>query len=550
MTLLRSTSPGESQADGVGGRSPHPARGRRLGIDLRGAAGLAGSVVRLLRRPVSLVEARAELAHRLAQPDQGFLALARGAIYGNPASVYRRLLGHVGCEYGDLERLVGQKGLEPALRDLLRQGVYLSVDEVKGRQPVVRGSLTVPVHPDMVRNPLARRHVPVASSGSRGSPTMTLMDLAFVRDHGVNVCLALEAAGGSDWVKAVYAVPGGAALYRMLKLSSFGTRVARWFTQVDPATPGLDPRYRWSHRLVRWTSLAAGVPLPDPVPAPLDDPLPVGRWMAEVVRRGGTPWIRTFPSSAVRACQAAVDAGIDLTGARFTISGEPVTDAKLDAIRRSGAQGAPRYGAMETGPIAWGCLAPRGPDDMHVFHDLHALVQPENDPALFVTSLRRATPLVMLNLSMGDQATLRRRACGCPLERLGWTTHLENVLSREKLTAGGMTFYDVDVVRVLEHDLPRQFGGGPTDYQLVEDEARSGEPRVRLLVHPAVGPLESARVARSFLAAIGSGSGAERIMSTVWRDAGLLEVERRPPLTGPSGKILHIHVARRLGPTG
>ena len=237
---------------------------------------------------------------------------------------------------------MGQKGLEPALRDLLRHGVYLSVDEVKGRQPVVRGSLTVPVHPDMARNPLARRHVPVASSGSRGSPTMTLMDLAFVRDHGVNVCLALEAAGGSDWVKAVYAVPGGAALYRMLKLSSFGTRVARWFTQVDPATPGLDPRYRWSHRLVRWTSLAAGVPLPDPVPRPARRPAP-----RRALDGRGRPARRdTVGADAPELRRASLPGrgrrrGRPAQAPSLTVSGEPVTEASSTPIRRSGRRGAP-----------------------------------------------------------------------------------------------------------------------------------------------------------------------------------------------------------------
>jgi hypothetical protein len=519
-----------------------------LGTDARAAAGLVAPVVTLLRHPLAPTEAHAVLSRRLIRREADFLTLVRDAVYGNDASVYRRLLHHVGCEYGDLERLVLQNGLEPALRELLRLGVYLTVDEGKGRRPVVRGSLTVAPLADMLRNPLAARHVPVASSGSRGAPTMTMMDLAFVRDHGVNVCLALEGAGGSDWVKAVWAVPGGAALYRMLKLSSFGTRVARWFAHVDPADPGLHPRYRWSHRLVRWTSVVAGVPLPAPVHAPLDNPLPVGRWMAEVVRRGGTPWVRTLPSSAVRACQAALDAGIDLTGARFTVSGEPVTVAKLDAIARSGARATPRYGSMETGPIAWGCLAPRAADDMHVFHDLHALVQPDGDRALYVTSLRRATPLVMLNLSMGDQARLGPRACGCPLERLGWTGHVRNVQSREKLTAGGMTFYDVDVVRILEQVLPSRFGGGPTDYQLVEDESASGEPVVRLRVHPGIGALDEPAVAEAFLGALGAGSGAEHVMGTVWRDAKLLKVERREPSAASSGKILHLHVTRRAQP--
>jgi hypothetical protein len=518
---------------------------RGLEADLRSAAGLVAPVAALLRRPLTVVEARAELARRLVRREASFLALVRDAVYGSARSVYRSLLRHVGCEYGDLERLVSREGLDAGLRELLRQGVYLTVDEAKGRRPVVRGRLTIPSDPDMLRNPLAARHVPVATSGSRGARTTILMDLAFVRDHGVNVCLAVDAAGGSNWVKAVWEVPGGSALYRMLKLSSFGARIARWFTQVDPADPSLHLRYRWSHRLVHWTSVAAGVALPSAVHAPLDNPLPVGRWMAEVVRRGGTPWIRTFPSSAVRACQAALDAGIDLTGARFTVAGEPVTDAKLETIRRSGAQATPRYGSMETGSLAWGCLAPRRADDMHVFHDLHALVQSDGDPALFVTSLRRAAPLVMLNLSMGDQATLGPRTCGCPLEQLGWVTHVQDVRSREKLTAGGMTFYDVDVVRILEHVLPSRFGGGPTDYQLVEDETVSGEPVVRLFVHPVVDAVDTAQVAREFLAAIGTGSGAQRIMGTVWRDADLLRVERREPLAAASGKILH--VARRTG---
>jgi hypothetical protein len=519
-----------------------------FGATPRIAAGLAGPVAAFLRRPLTLPEARATLARRLTRRERDFLALAREAVYPNAASVYRHLLRHVGCEYGDLERLVTGEGLEAALRQLLRQGVYLTVDEAKGRRPVVRGSLTAAAGPDALANPIAARHVPVASSGSRGAGTVLLMDLAFIRDHGVNTCLAVDAAGGADWVKAAWAVPGGAALYRMLKLSSFGTRVARWFTQVDPSDPGLHPRYRWSHRLVRWVSVAAAAPLPAPVHAPLDDPLPVARWMADVLRRGATPWIRTLPSSAVRACQAAVAAGIDLAGAHFTVSGEPVTDAKLEAIRRSGAHASPRYGAMETGPLAWGCLTPTSSDDMHVFHDLHALVQADGDPSLFVTSIRRAAPLVMLNLSMGDQATLAPRGCGCPLERLGWTTHLHGVASREKLTAAGMTFYDVDVVGVLERVLPGRFGGGPTDYQLVEDETPAGEPVVRLLVHPAVGPLDPARVAEAFLAAVGAGSGAERIMGIVWRDARLLRVERRAPLTAASGKVLHLHVVRSRRP--
>jgi hypothetical protein len=34
-------------------------------------------------------------------------------------------------------------------------------------------------------------------------------------------------------------------------------------------------------------------------------------------------------------------------------------------------------------------------------------------------------------------------------------------------------------------------------------------------------------------------------MSLVWRDAGLLQVERRAPLSTGAGKILHLHLESR-----
>ena len=87
--------------------------------------------------------------------------------------------------------------------------------------------------------------------------------------------------------------------------------------------------------------------------------------------------------------------------------------------------------------------------------------------ALLLSSLRASSPLVLLNVSLGDQAFVERRHCGCPLESMGWDLHLHTIRSFEKLTAGGMTFLGSDVIRVMEDVLPGRFGGGPADYQLV-----------------------------------------------------------------------------------
>jgi hypothetical protein len=208
---------------------------------------------------------------------------------------------------------------------------------------------------------------------------------------------------------------------------------------------------------------------------------------------------------------------------------------------------------MEAGLVAMSCGRPERVDDLHFTSDLHGLIQPGSlgperglpATALLLTSLRPTAPFILLNTSMGDQAELARRHCGCALESLGWPAHLHTIRSFEKLTAGGMTFLDTELIRALETLLPARFGGGPTDYQLVEEEYSGREARLCLRVHPAVGPLDEREVLDTFLALIGSQSGAKRIVELQWRQGGLLRLERQPPLATASGKIHHLHLDRQ-----
>lgn len=506
--------------------------------------GLAG----FLRRPVDLAEARVVLQHRLARRHDDFLALVRDAVYAHPRSPYRALLAHAGCEPGDLERLVRREGLEAALRVLYRSGVYLTVDELKGGRPAVRGSLTLAVRPADLRNPLGGGHVAARTGGSRGPGMPVALDLRFVRDVAVNRALTLAARGGQRWRLAYWDVPGG-TLTSMLAYAKAGMFAEQWFSPMDPEDPGLDRRYRWSARVIRGAARLAGRRLPRPRHVPVEHPTPIARWLAEVRARGEVPLLLSYASPAVRLCQAAADAGLDLRGVRLFLYGEPVTDARLAAVRRCGAEAWPVYVTTETSRLADGCLRPVHSDESHFFDDSHALIQPGPEGvgagcptrALLVTSLRRTAPLVLLNASMGDEAVVEERPCGCALDGLGWRVRLHTIRSFEKLTTSGMTFLDREVIPVLEEWLPATFGGGPTDYQLVEDSLPSGEARVRLLVHPSVGPLDPRVVAEAFLTRISAGSGAERVMGLVWREAGVLRVERRPPITTPAGKILHLH---------
>jgi hypothetical protein len=208
------------------------------------------------------------------------------------------------------------------------------------------------------------------------------------------------------------------------------------------------------------------------------------------------------------------------------------------------------YGATETDILAFACRAPTAPDDMHFLHDRHALARFPAAPVpglrpntLLLTSLLRSAPIVLFNVSLGDVAEVARSPCGCPMEAAGWPTRLREVRSHEKLTAGGIAFLDVDVVRVLEQVLPSRFGGAPFDYQLVEESAPSGRPCVSLRVHPSVGPLDPRVVADAFLTALGSGDGGTPLTELLWREGKILRVDRMPPARTGSGKILHLHVA-------
>ena len=285
--------------------------------DLYPSLRFLAQVPAFLRRPFSDAEARALVRERVAGREAIFLDLARRAVYERPDSPYRALLREAGCELGDLARLVHGEGIEGALRALLRRGVYLTVPEFKGRVPVSRGATTFTVDPARLRNAMTHAQVMGRTSGSRRSHALVPMDLRTVRERAVYRYLALAAQGGAGWHHAFWMVPGSAPIVTMLQFTVAGMRVVRWFSQVDPVSPSLPAMYRWSGRGLRGAVWLAARRLPAPTYVPPDDAMPIVRWIREVRQGGGVPHIRTFPSSAVRICQTAMSAGLDIAGSQL-----------------------------------------------------------------------------------------------------------------------------------------------------------------------------------------------------------------------------------------
>ena len=439
--------------------------------DIRMGGRLLRTLPGLLAQPIVPQAARAIVAARLADRDLRFLRLVKRGVYEYPQSPYRTLLALAGCEYGDLAGLVAREGVEGALGVLFQQGVYLTVEEFKGRRAVERWKRGIDIDPRGLRNPDSMAHIVTRSGGSRGPGSPVPIDVRCWWDRAVDTALFLVRGAARGGAMRSGECPGARPSPTCFVSASPATPPFGGSLRADPAAPGLHPRYRWgSARLARWASKGAGVPLPRPEHVPVENPLPIARWMAEVCRAGELPHLVTFPSSAVRIATAALDAGLDVAGGHFMVAGEPITSARLTAARRVGAELTPYYAASPCGHIAYGCQAPEGVDDLHLLHDLHALIQPSPLAAagqlpagsLLITELLPTTPMIVLNISLGDHASLTTRRCGCPLERVGWTTHLSSIQSHEKLTAGGMTFLDTDVIRVLEEVLPARFGGGPT----------------------------------------------------------------------------------------
>src|SRR5688572_10489272 len=110
---------------------------RDLRLGLRFAARVHG----LVQQRITLEAARATVTADLAARETYFLEHLR-RIFQQASHPYLELFQNAGCELADIERLVQREGLEGALFELFRSGVYLTVDELKGRQPVRRGSRT------------------------------------------------------------------------------------------------------------------------------------------------------------------------------------------------------------------------------------------------------------------------------------------------------------------------------------------------------------------------------------------------------------------------
>ncbi len=502
-------------------------------------------------QPVTVAEARRRLARQAETRDGDFLELLERGVFANPRSPYLALFRHGGIGLEDVRGLVRTDGLSSALSQLYDAGVRVSLEEVKGRRPIVRPGLELAVGPESFDNPVAHRHLEARSSGSRGSGRKLYMDFGHLRYEADQHALLMEAAGMRDRPNGLWfpTPPAFAGLAGSLICAKNGVPTLRWFSQTGRGLRVRSPRMTLFFAAMLVTTRIWGPKVAVPRPATFDDAVRVARWLAEQAASGTPASLGTYPSSAVRACAAAAEHGLDVSGTLFLLSGEAFTPAKAQALAAAGGRSLSYYAMTELGTIGQPCADASVVDDVHLLTNRLGVVQrarkvPGSSTeigALSYTTLLPSAPKLMLNVDSGDYGVLEERPCSCYLGQAGLTHHVHSIGSYEKLTSEGMTFLGSEVVTLVEEILPRIFGGTMADYQFV-DEEEAGLAKLSVLVDPSVGPIDEQEVVRVVLRALGRREPG-RLMAEVWRAAGTLTVVRRPPLATVGGKTLPLHVA-------
>jgi hypothetical protein len=148
----------------------------------------------------------------------------------------------------------------------------------------------------------------------------------------------------------------------------------------------------------------------------------------------------------------------------------------------------------------------------------------------------------MINVESDDYGVITERRCDCPLGSLGFGRHLHRIRSHEKLTTEGNHFLGSELHGLVDELLPARFGGGPTDYQLV-DEEDGALSRLSVVVGSRVGAVAEREVLSAVYAYLRR-QPHNRLMAEFWEQSDSVRVVRREPYVTAVGKILPLHVRR------
>lgn len=503
--------------------------------------------------------AKNSIKKRVATREDNFLNFMEKGVFEYTRSPYLKLLEPKRILFEDLKRAVCGAGIEGALRWLESEGVYFTVDEFKGKVPVVRKGVEFWCQEGMFDNPFLSYVYEVRSGATRSAGTRVRIDFDYLHQRSLYDALLLSIhkclrAPIANWFPIF---PGAPGINSSLRFSHIGNAAKKWFSQVPEDRLNVNWEKKWGTKLIFTLGRLHGCPLAEPEYVPLDDALRIAKWTAATLKENERCVVYTFAASAVRICIGAAENNLNIRGAKFFVTGEPLTPQKKKEIEALGASAVPVYGISEAGVIAAGCNQPqRQSDHCHLYKDTTAIIShrqsvPHSD--LFVDSYLFSTllyesPKLLLNVGMGDYGNVTDENCGCTFGEVGFDTHLNGIRSYEKLTGEGVTFVDTDFIRIIERELPERFGGRSTDYQLLEKEDERGLTHLQLLVSPRIGAVQDNEILEKFLNLLKRAEASPESWSQsgteMWKQSNMVRVVRQFPMPTASGKILPFFIAK------
>jgi hypothetical protein len=503
--------------------------------------------------------AKSSIKKRVATREDNFLNFVEKGVFEYSRSPYLKLLEPKKILFNDLKNWVAKDGIESCLRLLESEGVYFTVDEFKGKVPVVRNGVEFWCQEGMFDNPFLSYVYEVRSGATRSAGTRVRIDFDYLHQRSLYDALLLSIHGClkapiANWFPIF---PGAPGINSSLRFAHIGNPARKWFSQVPEDRLNVNWEKKWGTKLIFTLGKFHGCPLAEPEYVPLDEAVKIARWADQMLKENDRCIVYTFAASAVRICIAAAENNLNIKGTKFLCTGEPLTPQKRLEIEAMGATPVPVYGISEAGVIASGCdHSHRDSDHCHLYKDTTAIIShrqsvPHSD--LFVDSYLFSTllyesPKLLLNVGMGDYGNLSEGNCGCTFGQVGFSTHLSGIRSYEKLTGEGVTFVDTDFIRIIERELPTRFGGRSTDYQLVEKEDSRGLTHLQLLVSPRVGEIEESNVLETFLNLLKRAEDSPESWSQsgteMWKQSNMVQIVRELPMATASGKILPFFIAK------
>jgi hypothetical protein len=530
---------------------PRPPRDNILS-ELRAYGGFLRGLPRFLRVRMTFEEAQAIVRQRLREREANFLASVKRGVFDNPRSPYRPMLELAGCEYGDLVRSVTERGLAPTLESLRASGVYVTFEEFKGRQTIVRGGHEIPAEPGAFDNRDHSRYYSVTTGGSSGAGRRVTMDLTHLKARLPHRILSQHFSGAEGLPAANWSdLPPAGGLTSMLMSGPIRGRPHKWFSATR--REGASFRFRLATDVALIVARLSGARVVWPEHLPFDQAVVLARWARDRIQESGGCVISGSVSRILRVAVAAQEAGIDLTGAILRGHGEPPTHAKVAQITRTGGKFYSGYAYTEVGSVGTCCLNSDQPNDQHFYRDHLAMIQaPRQVPgfeievsAFCFTTLLSTAPKLLINVESDDYGVVDTKPCGCPWEELGLPEHIREIRSFRKLTGEGVTLVGSDMERILEEVLPARFGGSALDYQLLEEEDDKGFTRLTLLVAPSVSLRDDAEAVNVILDALHQNGANGASSRNVWRQAGTIRVRREKPRLTSRGKLMPLQLSKQ-----